>query len=396
MFGVLKFLLWIPCLTAAAFYLYAIRSSSNLFSERPASGPDFTGPLSILKPLRGFESDAYQNLASFCGQVYPDVQIIFGVGDEKDPCVDVVRQVIRDFPDRDIKLVICRGRYGTNPKVSSLIQMETAAKHPFLLLSDSDIRVGTGYLKAVMRPFGDPAVGGVTCMGRSRTRGIASVFEALRISTEFCPGVLVARQLEGIRFGLGSTIVIRRRALEAIGGFGAIADFLADDFKLGALISKAGWKMVLSNYVVEHRFDRMSLRQVIRRQVRWARGIRVSRPWSYAGLLFIQGIPMSILFLLATGGSALGWAVAGLTWTARLAMAWVVAAKQLEDSAAKRFLWLVPAQDLISFAVWCCCSFGDTLDWKGERFRLTRGGKLIPLNPRLAEEFSPQQRVAVG
>lgn len=396
MFGVLKFLLWIPCLTAVVFYLYSIRSSSDLFSGVPTGDSDFAGPVSILKPLRGIESDAYQNLASFCGQVYPEFQILFGVGDEEDPSVEVVRRIIHDFPDRDIQLVVCRGRYGTNPKVSSMIQMEAAARHPFLLLSDSDIRVGPDYLKAVMRPFGDTAVGGVTCMGRSRTKGFASIIEALRISTEFCPGVLVARRLEGIRFGLGSTIVIRRQALEDIGGFRAIADFLADDFQLGALVSKAGWKMVLSDYVVEHRFSRMNLHQVIRRQVRWARGIRVSRPWSYAGLLFSQGVPMSLLFLLAAAGSAAGWAVFALTWAARLGQAHRVAARHLKDPAARKFLWLVPVQDIISFAVWCACFFGNVLEWRGEYFRLTREGKLIPLSLRLQEEFSPQQRMAAG
>ena len=396
MHGFLEDLLFVPCLTAVGFYLYAIRSASHLFLGSSIKDADFSAPVSVLKPLCGPEVDAYQNLASFCGQDYPQYQIIFGIGDESDPCGEVVRQIIRDFPHKDIQLVVCRNRYGANPKISNLIQMEEKAKYPFLLLSDSDIRVEPDYLSRVMRPLKDPAVGVVTCMGRSRTKGVASIFEALRISTEFCPGVLVARGFEGIRFGLGSTLVLRREALQKIGGFSAVSDFLADDFQLGAQITKAGWKVLLSDVVVEHRFAQLSLRQVIRRQVRWARGIHSSRPWSYGGLLFTHGIPMSLLFLMSSGGSAVGWAVLGLTWTARLAMASGVGAGYLNDSSARKFLWLVPVQDLISFFVWCACFFGDSLEWRGERFRLTREGKLIPLRIKLPAEVSPRQRAAVG
>ncbi|MBI3615744.1 MAG: bacteriohopanetetrol glucosamine biosynthesis glycosyltransferase HpnI [Candidatus Omnitrophica bacterium] len=394
--GVLQALFLIPCLTGIGFYLYSIWAARDLFSEKPRSDVGFRPPVSILKPLCGLERDAVQNLASFCRQEYPQTQIIFGVDSENDPCTQVVRKIIGDFPERDIQMVVCQGQLGTNPKVNNLIQMESRARHPFLLLCDSDIRVGPDYLKRVLRPFADPAVGAVTCMGRSRTEGFPSVLEALRISTEFCPGVLVARKLEGIKFGLGSTIVLRREALAAIGGFEVIADFLADDFHLGALISKAGWKVVLSDYLVEHCFSAMSLGAVIRRQVRWDRAIHVSRPWSYGGLLFTQGIPMSILFLAASAGSAAGWAVLGVTWISRFAMAWGVGAMGLNDSSAKRFLWLVPAQDLLSFGVWCSCFFGDTLEWRGERFRLTRAGKLVPLSLRPAPVYSEQETSVVG
>lgn len=401
--GLLKILLLAPCLAAAGFYGWAVTAAAALFFRPSSSCADQSPPVSILKSLCGWEPDLYENLASFCRQDYPRYQILLGVADEEDLSIPVVRRLLRDFPEKDIQLVVCRSRCGANPKVSNLIQMEPLARHPVLLLSDSDIRVGTDYLRSVVQPMEEASVGAVTCMSRSRTRGFASLLEALRISTEFCAGVLVARSLEGIRFGLGSTIAVKRSALEAIGGLRSIADFLADDFQLGALIAKAGYRVVLSAYVVEHVFPPMRLADILQRQIRWARGIRISRPWSYAGLLFTHGVAMSTLFLLSTAGSVAGWLVLGLTWLARGAMGFVVGAVCLKDEAARRYGWLIPLQDLLSFAVWCVCFFGDTIHWRGERFRLDARGRLLPLSlPLPAASASSQsldareQKVAVG
>ncbi len=390
----------IPCLTAIGFYLYSIDSAKEFFSGRPGPAQEFTPAVSILKPLRGFEADAYGNLASFCVQDYPAYQILFGVSDENDPCIEVVKKIIRDFPDRDIQLLTCEPGMAANPKVGSLIQMAARAKYPLYLISDSDIRVGPDYLKRVIRPLQDPKVGAVTCMGRSRTRGLPSILEALRVSTDFLPGVLVARRLEGVRFALGSTIAVRRDLLRALGGFEIISDYLADDFQLGCLIARAGYQVVLSDYVVEHSFQYHDFKNILQRQIRWARGIRVSRPWGYAGLLLTQGTVMGLVFFLLAGGTALAWAVLGMTWISRLAMAHLVGSRYLRDLAAKRYLWLVPVQDLLSFSVWCGCFFGSRIAWRDERFTLTKTGKLVPVKlgvppPDAAEAVERSVKVAV-
>lgn len=373
-----KSFLLLTSLTAVWFYWYAIYSARDLFSRSAPKGDWQKFSVTLLKPISGAESGLYENLVTFCQQDYPAYQIIFGVPSEQDSSLEVVRRLMRDLPQEDIHLAVCSQAQGTNPKVRSLIQMEAWAKHPILLVSDSDIRVGPDFLKRVVRPLSDPAVGAVTCMGRSRTNGVASVLEALRISTEFYAGVLVARKLEGVKFGLGSAIALRREVLEKIGGFPAISNYLADDFQLGSLVAQAGDQVVLSDYVVEHSFAHLSFPDVIRRQIRWFRGIRVSRPWSYSGLVFAQGVPMGLLFLLLVRGAWEGWVVLAVTWASRLVMAYWVGGRLLQDSAAKKFLWLVPVQDLISFAVWCACFFGNTIDWRGERFRLTKAGTLVP------------------
>ncbi len=402
MHNLLTTLLLSLSLTAAVYYLCAIFSACDLFSKRTSKPSSFLPPISILKSIRGVDYDSYETLASFCRQDYPVYQILFGVHEPQDPGVGVVQRLIRDFPGLDIRLVHCDQVSGTNPKVSNLIQMEIQARYPILLVSDSDIYVEPDCLRQVVGPLRDPSVGAVTCMSRSRTKGFASVIEGLRISTEFCAGVLVARKLGGIKFGLGSAMALRREALGAIGGFAAIGDYLADDFQLGYLIAKAGYQVRLSPYVVEHRFSRIGLGDMVRRQIRWARGIRISRPLSYAGLLLTQGVPMSLFFLMSRAFASIGWAVLGLTWATRLAMAGIVGAIYLNDPAAKKFLWLVPLQDLISFTVWCACFFGDTVEWRGERFRLTPAGKLIPLNVKLSVAYLqetvslPKEKVVMG
>lgn len=373
----LSFVLSLLCLTAVGFYGTALYAASNFFSrakKEPLSS--FLPPVSILKPLRGADSGAYENLASFCRQEYPKLQLIFGVGNSQDPILGMLEQLTRDFPAVDIQIVLCDRVLGANPKVSSLIQMRERAKHPLLLVCDSDIRVSVDYLRRLVQPMRDSAVGVVTCMCRSLSKGWIGTLEALRESTEFCPNVLVARQTEGIRFALGSGILIRNEALNKIGGFESIADYLADDYLLGHRVAEAGYAVVLSDVVVEHDLSRMSFAQFFRRQLRWNRGIRVCRPWGYRGLLFTYGIPASLLLLLAAGESPFVRVLFGAVWVSRWTMAYVVGVLCIGDRAARKFWVWAPAQDLVSFGLWCAGLFGNTVYWRGQFFRLSSKGKL--------------------
>jgi ceramide glucosyltransferase len=273
-------------------------------------------------------------------------------------------------------------------KVSNLANAEAEAKYSLLLLADSDVLVGPDYLRRVIQPMRDPAVGVVTCLYRPQVRGWVAILEAVGISTEYHATVLVGRSLEGMNFALGPTIAIRKSTLEAIGGFGAIADYLADDFQLGYLSAEAGYKVVLSDYIIDHAIATESFIDLIDRQTRWNCCTRVSRPWGYLGLIFTHGTAISLLFLIATLGSVFGWVVVGFTWSMRLIMAWVVGVKSLKDPIARKFLWLVPLRDLISFVLWCYSFVGDTFEWRGRRLRLTKGGKLVEITDNLAKVLS--------
>ncbi len=374
------FLLLILCLSAISYYCYGIYAAIEFFSHPTKIDRDFQPPISILKPICGLDIDTYENFASFCQQDYPEYQIIFGVLDEGDPSVEVVKKIISDFPEIDICLVVSDRAIGTNLKVSNLANAQAKAKYSILLLADSDVRVGSNYLRRVIQPMRDPSVGVVTCLYRPLVRGWVAILEAIGISTEYHPSILVARKLEGMKFALGPTIVIRKTVLEAVGGFLAIADYLADDFQLGYLPAQAGYKVVLSDYIIDHLITTENFIDLIDRQTRWNCCTRVSRPWGYLGLIFTYGTVTSSLFLIATGGAILGWAAFALAWTTRLIMAWIVGVNCLDDGITKKFLWLVPLADHTRFLLWCYSFVGNTFSWRGRRLKLTKGGKLVVLS----------------
>lgn len=378
-------LLLLLSISAIAYYGYAIYAANQFFANSSADDQNFHPPISILRPICGIDSKTYENLASFCQQEYPEYQIIFGVQDPQDPSMEVVRQLIKDFPRLDIQVIASHQTLGANRKVSNLAHAVTKARYDVLLLADSDVHVQPDYLRRVIQPLSDPAVGVVTCLYRSLAQGWVTSLEALSTPTEFLPGVLVSTAMEGIKFAMGQTIVIRRSVLEEIGGFAAIADYLADDFQLGFLPAQAGYKVVLSDYLIDHVMPQSAIAESFYRQTRWLVGIRASRPWGYAGLIFTHGTVTSLLFLLATGGSALGWSVFSVTWAVRLMMAWFVGIRCLGDPVAQQLFWLVPLRDMASFMLWGYSFFGNTVEWRDRQFRLTRGGKLIALNPNLPE-----------
>ena len=380
--AITNLLLLILCLSAVLFYCYGIYAAIAFLRHPHATDPEFHPAITILKPICGLESDAYSNLASFCQQDYPEYQIIFAVRHRLDPSIEVVEKIIQQFANVDIHLVVSDRVIGANLKVSNLANAVAVAKHEILLIADSDIHVGKDYLQTVIQPLKDESVGVVTCLYRSSAQGWVTTLEAIKTATDFHAGVLVSNQLEGIKFAFGSTIVIRKAVLEAIGGFKAVADYLADDFQLGYLPSQAGYKVVLSDYVVTHNLATSTLADAIGRQIRWARCIRVSRPWGYLALIFTYGTITSLLLLIATGGAKLAWSGLVITWFMRLVMGWVVGVKILHDPIAKRFLWIIPFSDLINFAIWCCGFVGKTIEWRGQRLLLTKGGKLIAIaNP---------------
>ncbi|HEY1402169.1 MAG TPA: bacteriohopanetetrol glucosamine biosynthesis glycosyltransferase HpnI, partial [Terriglobales bacterium] len=273
-------------------------------------------PVSILKPLKGVDPKIWESFCSHCEQDYPQFQLIFGVSDRGDPAIEVVRKLQAKYPDVPIQLIVCDRVMGANIKVSNLVQMLPMARHELMLVNDSDIRVPADYLRKVVTPLADSSIGLVTCL----YRGVAgptlgSRLEALGISTDFVPGVLSARFLEkGLHFGLGSTLAFRRRDLEAIGGFEALLDYLADDYELGRRIAAAGKRVELSAATVTTFLPAYTLRQFFRHQLRWSRTIRDARRWGYAGLLFTFGLPWALATLLAARGAEWAWALLAMTF----------------------------------------------------------------------------------
>lgn len=374
-------LLFLSCLAAMGFYLVAIYSAIAFFRATPPINPDFCPPLTILKPLYGCDLETRTNLLSFCQQDYPTYQIIFSVRDASDPVIPLVQGMIKELPDLDLKLVICDRVIGTNLKVSNLANGFQEAQYDLIVLADSDIRVGKDYLRRLVQPLQRDKVGVVTCLYKAQAQGQWAIFESLGISSQFQPNIFIARLVEGVHYAFGSTIAIRRSVLDAIGGFSAIADDLADDYQLGHLPTLLGYETVISDYVVEHIMTTTTLKDFWQRQARWMRCIRVERFWSYLGLIMTQGTPLSLLFLIATDFSIWGWITLAITWSLRFLMAWIVGVWYLQDQIVRRYFWLLPLRDLIYFAIWCYSIRNNHVEWRGQSFYLTTTGKLVSEKP---------------
>ena len=340
--------------------------------------------VSILKSLKGLDPGMMEAFRSHCRQSYTgQYELLFGVASLSDPAANAVRQLKAEYPKRAIHLIECPQRLGTNGKVSSLVQLVPHARYKFLLINDSDITVSSRYLEQVMDCFaladsdGKAAkeVGLVTTLYRGRAHHtLASTLEALGIATDFQAGVLLSKWIEGgLHYGLGSTLALRRETLDKIGGLLPLVDHLADDYELGARISAAGYRVVLSDEVVETNIAAYGWRGFLNHQLRWARTVRDARPWGYAGLIFTHGLGWALLNLLASGASPLSLWLLGLSICLRLALAMTVGAAVLSDRQVLPSLWLLPLRDLVAMGVWVAGFASNTIVWRGERFTLKNG-----------------------
>jgi ceramide glucosyltransferase len=371
-------------LASLAYYVLCICGAFGFLWQPAVAGEGARStPVSILKPLRGTDPEMYESLRSHCLQDYAEYEIIFGVSDAADPAIEFVERLKTEFPALPIRLIVCAQRLGANIKVSNLAQMLPQARHDYLIVNDSDIRVEPDYLRRVVAPLADAKIGLVTCLYRGVPGpSLGSRLESLGISTDFCAGVLAARLLErGIRFGLGSTLAFRRRDLAAIGGFEALGDYLADDYELGKRIAAQGLKVRLSEVVVETFLPRYSLKGFIDHQLRWARTVRASRPAGYAGLLLTFGIPWALLALVFAFRSAWAWELLGAAVALRLAVAVVVGRMALRDHYVSALLGLIPLRDIAALFVWLAGFTGNTVTWRGDSFQL-KDGKLSRINSK--------------
>ena len=388
-------------LVAGGYHLFEWFAAWRFFRRaarvRPLPPGLWLPPVTVMKPLKGPGIDLYDNLASFCRVDYPDYEIVFGVEDLLDPAVAVVEQIKRDFPDRDITLSV-GNLPGANRKIANLGHMMRQARHDILVMSDSDIRVRPDYLRAMVAPLvdpqADPRIGLTTCLYRGLGRfGLPTVLESLFINTDFMPMVLAAQIVDRFQYAYGASIAFRREALERIGGFGVLADYLADDYHLGNRIAHAGYQLVLLPYAVETVLDSVTLGDVWRHLLRWSRTYRVSRPISWFCAVVTHAMLWGCLALLVTGGSALGWAAFGWALGGRL-LGLVGVLRLLGEHDTLRWLWLVPAKDLFNSLMWATAFLGNEVRWSGQRLRIRRDGRMVPVGaarPATAPVLVPEE-----
>jgi len=358
---------------AGGYQLFAILAIvRHLMSRESSSG--FRPPVSILKPIRGLDPGFAEAIRSHAVQDYPEFEILFGVGDPTDPAVAEIERLQLDFPRIPIRLIV-GAEPAANGKVGVLMRLQREARFPILLVNDSDIVVPGGYLRRVVEPLENPGIGLVTCLYRAEADTLAARWEALGIATDFAPSTLVAPFVGVSEFGLGSTLAFRREDLEAIGGFKAVADYLADDYQIGCRIHALGRRNVISKVVVATRMHGgpgASWKAVWEHQLRWARTVRVSRPGGYAGLP-VTHASLWALVLALCGQFWLAAIVLALRYAMAVASGWFV----LRSADVFKLWFLIPFRDLCGTAVWASGLFGSRVKWRGLTLKLTRDGRIV-------------------
>ncbi len=378
----LGLLLGILALGYALTAYLAVQRAHNIGAP---SAPRPLRAVTILKPLCGAEPALEPALRSLCEQCHLGVQIVFGVRDPADPALEVVRAVSARYPDLEIAVVIDSSRHGHSAKVSNLINMMRAARHEWLVLADADVYVPPGYLAEVCAPLADPAVGIVTCAYRGRpvhTHGVAgfcSRLGALFINDWFMPSVRVAALFGSREFAFGATIALRRATLQAIGGFEAIADQLADDYRLGQLTRRHGLRTMLSETIVETAVDEPRLRALVQHEIRWLRTIRAVRPGGYAAAGLTFSLPVAALGCAMAGGTPAALVLLTATAIARVTLHFASGVPRPADGEAWRRLWLLPVSDLLGFMLWCWAFVAREVHWRQSRYRVARDGSAHPM-----------------
>lgn len=337
--------------------------------------------VTLLKPLCGLEPELEEKLESFFRQDYPEFEIVFGTRDADDPALAVVRKLMGRYPQVKVKIEYSGRPAKPNAKVYSLSKMMKVVANDYLVISDSDVRVQPDYLREVVGPLLDPAVGLVTCVYRGVSTGtIWSLLEALGMSVEMTAGVLVADLLEGMKFALGPTMAIRREVLESVVRWPELADYCSDDYILGDEVAKSGRKVVLSRYVIDHFANNRKWKDSILHQVRWAKSTRFSRPWGHPATVLTFAMPFGLLgMVVALIAHRPRLAVALITWAVlnRIVMAIVAGWRCLHDRRSLIYSWLYPVRDFMGFLFWGSSFLGREIVWRGERYRLEYGGKMI-------------------
>ena len=376
----IRYALFALAFAPLAYYLIAIFAARRFFSTRRVRSltSGFTPPVSILKPIYGLDRETYENYASFCRQDYPDYEILFCTSDAQDPAVPVIHRLIRDFPDRDIRLLIGSDPLGVSDKVNKLCRMARESKYGIVIVSDSDVRVEPGHLRAVASRFQDEKVGGVTCLYRGLTDGsLAADLEAIGNSTDFAAGVLVAWLGSDVNFMLGAVMAVRKSVLAEIGGFESLVDYFSDDYELGNRIAAAGHRVELIPHTVSIVYPHETLKEAFRHQLRWNLSIRYSRPAGHLGLIFTQGLPLVLLGAIATPSAAWAMALLAAYVVLRGASAWIIGVAEMNDKNLRHKMALLPVRDLFAFVVWVVSFFPQHILWRGQQFEV-RDKRLVP------------------
>jgi ceramide glucosyltransferase len=369
-------------LSPLVYYGLAIFSSWKFFKQAkgcPEHRHGFTPPVSVLKPVRGTDSDAYANFASLCAQDYPDYEIVFCIDGPDDPIYLVISELRQNFPETRIRVLFGSHSVAANDKVAKLARLTAEAQHEYLVINDSDVRVRPDYLRTLVAPLADPATGAVTCFYmQSGEESFTESLQTMGMVSDFYAGILTDWNLEGVKFALGPTIATTRQRLADFGGYQSIDNRPADDLLVGQLIAAQGYKVELLPYCIEVVADYGSVSDLLQKRLRWIIEMRSIRPWGHFGLLFTQGL---LWWALATAIShsekvAVGYFAAYLAM--RFAMTWIIGIRGLGRKEVWSKLWMIPVWDAAALGLWLASFMVNSFRWRGGEYEI-RDGLLIPV-----------------
>lgn len=372
-------------LTSSIFLLLAIagafkfRRESKQFQAK-LNGEAAYPPVSVLKPVHGMEARLRENIESFFKQDYPSYEVLFAADEEDDAALALIRQISACYPRIPCQILVTGKPPWPNPPAYCFYRMAEVAAHDILITSDSDVEVAPNYLREVVAPLLHKEVGMVTCVYRGKNAaGFWAGLTAIGMSVEMTAGVLVANLLEGMKFGLGPTIAVKKEALQKIGGYQVLGDYFANDFMIGNLIDKAGYRVVLSGHVIDHVVSQKNFHKMWENQLRWAKSTRYSRPKGHLGSGLIFAIPYGLIGLAAgllLGMPVLGWSLLAAAVLNRVVESWIIGWGVVRDRVALIQFWLCPLRDLLGFVVWVASYTGAKTAWRDSRYEL-RGDKIV-------------------
>lgn len=366
------------------YYLIAVYSGWRFFrrsAPETSANSAFTPPVSILKPIRGLDLDAYENFASFCRQDYPDYELLFCVGSDDDPALPLLRKLADDFPHCQIRVLFREGGRGTNDKVIKLAHLVREAQHEVVVINDSDVRARPDYLRTVVAPLADAKIGAVTCFYVStEEKNLTENLQTIGMFSDFYAGILVARELDGVKFALGPTIATTRARLAGFGGYEALQFRPADDLLVGRLIAEQGCEVVLLPYTILTVADFHSLSDLFYKRLRWFVVMRHMRPWGHLGLALTQGLLWSLVAIAFQPTIGVAFGYLGAYLILRSAMTGMVGLWGLKQRKTYRKFWLIPVWDAMALAIWLTSFFRNTIRWRDGEYYI-RDGQLVPVIP---------------
>jgi ceramide glucosyltransferase len=373
---VVKFILVLVILAGGLYGLFSLFCVIEFF-RRPKrlQAEHLLPPVSVLKPMKGVDPEWRDNIASFATQDYPEYEVLLGFNDPRDEGIHLATDIAKSYAPL-VRVVVHERHLGSNPKVSNLHGLIEEARYPLLLISDSDTRVDRDYLKEMVSEYlATEKVGIVTCLSKiTRASTLGAGLESLTTAADFIPSVLIARRLEGVTFGLGPSMLLSKNALEELGGLAAFADYLAEDYQIGNCLWKKKYVNILSTYLAENVLGSMRIREYLVHQLRWARTYRACRPIGFFGYGITHIFPFSALLLVLSGPTMVSLSLLAVALALRFSLVLLFSWMAAYPKRWLRWLWLLPAKDVLSFGIWLCCFLGSRIFWRGTHYKLLRGG----------------------